>query len=70
MSDEKTVETFGEKLLRMFVPQFRKRTSSQTGKPDIETIDPLERFEKAIKDEFENKSRHSDTRSSKEVNGD
>ena len=55
MKENKTVETFSEKILRMFLPQTRRRPSNETPDKDLETIDPLERFENAIRNESESK---------------
>ncbi len=52
MSDE-TVDPFRRKIMRMFFPS-RIRKKQQTDS-DLETIDPLERFEKAIKKDAEAK---------------
>jgi hypothetical protein len=49
MSDEnKTVETFSEKIMRMFLPIRPRKSTKSIKDADIETVDPLERFEKAI----------------------
>ena len=50
MSDE-TVEPFREKVLRMFFPSASHKKGRKP--EDLETIDPLERFEKAIKKDAE-----------------
>ncbi len=50
MSDE-TIEPLREKLMRMFLP--RKSTKKRGKDVDLETVDPLERFEKAIRKDAE-----------------
>ncbi len=50
MSDE-TVEPFRDKLIHMILPRRPKNKNSRNA--DLETVDPLERFEKAIKKDAE-----------------
>ena len=58
MSDKSnTVETFSEKIMRMFLPIRRRRSERTIKETDIETVDPLERFEKAIVKDSEAKGK-------------
>jgi len=71
MSDEnKTVETFSEKIMRMFLPIRHRKPAKSLKEADIETIDPLERFEKAVvKDsEAKGKAKLEETRRKEQEN--
>ena len=54
----KTTEPFRVKIMRMFLPVNPKIYENDNKPPvDIELIDPLERFEKSIVEDSENKRR-------------
>jgi hypothetical protein len=61
--DNKTVETFTEKIMRMFIPIRPKKAGKAVKAEDLEIVDPLERFERAI-------VKDSETKASKPPNSD
>jgi len=58
LSDDVTTEPFRWKILRMFFPVNPKNYGkTKTPAPDLEVVDPLERFEKSILEDSEKKSK-------------
>ena len=67
--DNKTTETFSEKIMRMFLPIRPRKPAKSIRDADIETVDPLERFERAIIKDSESKGKIKLERTRKERRG-